>query len=297
MKMTKEKRYSLMAGAGMLLCAFIWGFAFVVVKTSLDIVPPLYMMAFRFTIAFFGLCIVFHKRWKKITKRTVRCGAVIGIFLFLAYLAQTIGCQYTTAGKNAFLTTSYVILVPFVHFLVSKRKLNRYHLIAAFLALTGIGLLSLQKENGMNIGDVLTLVCGVLFTLQIVAIDIYTEKEDPILLTVLQIGFAAFFSWILAPFAEGMPGKIAGNPQLVGSMLYLGIFSTMIAFLLQNVCQKYTHPATAAVLLSMESVFGALCSSFFIGEQMTPRMIAGCILMFAAILLSETVGSKERAGS
>ena len=291
--MTKEKKISLLAGAGMLLCAFIWGFAFVVVKTSLDLVPPIYMMAFRFTIAFAALCAVFFRRLFNMAKETIRCGAVIGVFLFLAYLVQTIGCQYTTAGKNAFLTAVYVILVPFMHFFVSKKQISRYHVGAAFLAFTGIGLLSLQGDKGMNIGDLLTILCGVLFAFQIVFIDKYTQKEDPVLLTILQIGFSALFSWILAPVAEGMPGSLTVSAPLLISMLYLGLFSTMIAFLLQNVCQKYAHPAAAAVLLSMESVFGVLCSAFFIGERMTPRMLTGCVLMFAAILLTETLGDRK----
>lgn len=293
---TKEKKISLLAGAGMLLCAFIWGFAFVVVKTSLDMVPPVYMMAFRFTIAAAALCVVFFRRLKKITRETVRCGMVIGIFLFLAYLVQTIGCKYTTAGKNAFLTTIYVILVPFMHYFVSRKKISRYHIVAAFLAFTGIGLLSLQGDKGINIGDILTVFCGVLFTFQIVFIDIYTEREDPVLLTILQIGFAALFSWILAPVVEGSPGKLVASAPLVVSMLYLGLFSTMIAFLLQNVCQKYAHPAAAAVLLSMESVFGVLCSALFIGERMTPRMILGCVLMFAAIIIAQTLGNGKDEG-
>lgn len=293
MEIIKNKdRKKIAASMGLLFAAFVWGFAFVVVKTSLDIVPPIYMLAFRFTIASVALCIIFHKKLKHITRQTIFMGFVLGFFLFTGYVVQTIGCKYTTAGKNAFLTTIYVILVPFLHWLISRKKLNKYNLLAAILALVGIGLLSLQGDLSINIGDGLTLLCGLLFSFQIIYIDKYTETEDPILLTVLQIIVAAVFSWILAPIMDGSITNIPFNSQAVVSMLYLGIFSTMIAFLIQNVCQKFTHPATASILLSMESVFGVLCSVIFLGEVLTIKMMFGCMIMFGAIILSQTKGSE-----
>jgi drug/metabolite transporter (DMT)-like permease len=219
-------------------------------------------------------------------------GFVLGFFLFSGYVVQTIGCKYTTAGKNAFLTIIYVIFVPFLHWLISRKRLNKYNLLAAILALIGIALLSLQGDLSVNIGDALTLLCGLLFSFQIIYIDKYTETEDPILLTVLQIMVAAVFSWILAPIVDGNITNIIFNRQSVVSMFYLGIFSTMIAFLIQNICQKFTHPATASILLSMESVFGVLCSVIFLGEVLTIKMIFGCIIMFGAITLSQTKGSE-----
>lgn len=294
--MTKDKKISLAAGMGMLLCAFLWGFAFVVVKTSLDIIPPVYMMAFRFTLAFLVLCIIFLKRLGNITKTTLLRGFIIGLFLFLGYLTQTVGCKYTTAGKNAFLTTVYVILVPFLHFFINKKPVNKYHIVSAILAITGIGFLSLQGDRGVNVGDLLTLAAGLMFTFQIVFIDRYTEEEDPVLLTILQIGVTALLSWMLAPLVEGAPGAIVISSPLIISIAYLGLGSTMLAFLLQNVCQKYTHPAVASVALSMESLFGVLCSALLIGEYMTGRMKMGCVLMFAAILLSQTIGGSEKRG-
>jgi Fe-S-cluster-containing hydrogenase component 2/uncharacterized membrane protein len=113
-------------------------------------------------------------------------------------------------------------------------------------------------------------------------------KQDPILLTVLQIGVAAVFSWIVAPFMDGGFPAAAFNADIVVSMLYLGLLSTMMAFFLQNVCQKYTQPSTAAILLSTESVFGVVFSVALLGEKLTLRMMTGCILIFIAIILAET---------
>ena len=171
---------------------------------------------------------------------------------------QTIGCQYTTAGKNAFLTTIYVILVPFLHWLINHRRPDRYVIGGALLAMVGIGLLSLQGEGGIALGDLLTLLCGIFFAVHIVYIDRYTLAQDPAILTVLQLATAAVLSFLLAPLIDGPFPAQALHPEAVTGMLYLGLLSTMLGFLLQNVGQKYTTPSTASLLLSFESVFGVL---------------------------------------
>lgn len=285
---TREKQIHFWSGIGLLGTAVIWGFAFVVVKNSLDLIPPVYMMAFRFTIAAVMLAAIFCRRLGRMTKRIWQEGAVLGLLLFVSYLAQTIGCQYTTAGKNAFLTAVYVVLVPFLHWWLNKKKPDACCVTAAFLAIAGIGLLSLRGDMTMNIGDILTLICGFGFALHMIYIDRYTQQHDPVLLTILQLGFSAVYSWVLAPVLEGGFPKEAFNPDIVTGMLYLGIFSTMIGFLLQNVCQKYTTPNTASLLLSMESVFGVLFSVLLLQERFTGKMLAGCALIFLAIVMAET---------
>lgn len=285
---TKDRKIKTLASFGLLGTAIIWGFAFVVVKNSLDVIPPTYMLAFRFTIAALVLGLIFYKKMRRVNKKVLLQGAVLGMFLFLSYLLQTIGCKYTTAGKNAFLTTVYVVLVPFLHWLLNKRKPDVFAVCAAFMAIAGIGLLSLQGDLSMNIGDVLTLICGLGYALHMIYIDRYTKVNDPVVLTVLQLGFAALFSWLLSPVLDGGVPQGAFQSEIVVGMLYLGLFSTMIAFLLQNVCQKYTSPNATALLLSMESVFGVVFSIIFLGEVMTGRMLAGCVLIFAAIVMAET---------
>ena len=278
-----------LSSLGLLLAAVIWGFAFVVVKNSLDLIPPIYMLAFRFTIAAAALTLIMLPKLRNLTRRDWMSGAVLGFFLFTAHAVQTIGCQYTTAGKNAFLTTIYVIIVPFLHWIMNRKRPSGYAMTAAMIAVVGIGLLSLQGgDAGVNIGDVLTVLCGFLFAVHIVYIDRYTESQDPIILTVMQMIFAAIFSWILAPICDGGFPAAAFQSEVVTGMLYLGLLSTMVGFLLQNVGQKYTAPSTASLLLSFESVFGVLFSVIFLQEQLTLRMLFGCGLMFFAVLLVET---------
>ena len=277
------------AASGLILVTIIWGAAFAVVKNSLDYVPPIYMMAFRFTIAGIVMSLVFIKKLLRIKKDELIHGVGIGVFLFLAYAFQTIGCNYTTADKNAFLTTIYVILVPFLNWILIKRRPDIFSIIAALLSITGIGLLSLEGDFSMNKGDVLTLICGFCYALQIIFIAQWSQNDDPVLLAIIQIIVAALLSWITAPFIDGdMNWSVLASGNVILSMMYLGLLSTMVAFALQTICQKYLAPSLAALLMSFEAVFGALSGVIFLGEIIPPRGIVGCALMFFAVVLSET---------
>ncbi|MFA6857666.1 MAG: DMT family transporter [Treponema sp.] len=288
-----RRTVSLLAGAGLLLAACIWGFAFVVVKDSLDYVGPIYMMAFRFSIAAIALAMLFAPRLKLLNKTYWKNGIILGGYLFLAYAFQTIGCNYTTAGKNAFLTTIYVMLVPLIGWPLYKKRPGWYVFAAAVISIMGIGLLALSNTDGslltMNKGDMLTLVCGLFYALHILRMERCNTTQSTILLTVLQFFFAAVFSWAAAPFFDGaFPAGAVTNPRVVVSMLYLGLFSTMIAFVLQNVGLRYVQSSIAALFLSFESVFGVLFSTLLLHEHLTPRMITGCVLIFFAVILAET---------
>ncbi len=290
-----SKITSTLASLGLLITAAIWGFAFVVVKDSLDYIGSFYMVAIRFSIAAIGMGLIFFKKLKLIDKKHLLMGAVTGFFLYFAYIVQTVGCFYTTAGKNAFLTTVYVILIPIISWPLYKKRPGWYVFVAAAMSLTGIGLLALGGNDfgGINRGDVLTLICGLFYALHI----LWTEKCNKegcsvILITLLQFFFAALYAWLTAPFADGpFPVAAFGELKVVGSMLYLGVFSSMICFSLQNIGLKYVPSSLASLFLSFESVFGVLFSAIFLKEVLTAKMIIGCLLIFAAIILAEN-GSK-----
>lgn len=286
-----SKYTSILASIGLIITAAIWGFAFVVVKDSLDYIGSFYMVAIRFSIAAIGMGLIFFKKIKLIDKKHLVMGAVTGFFLYFAYIVQTVGCFYTTAGKNAFLTTVYVILIPLISWPLYKKRPGWFVFVAAVMSLTGIGLLALGGNDlgGINRGDLLTLVCGLFYALHI----LWTEKCNKegcsvILITLLQFFFAALFAWLTAPFADGpFPVAALGEVKVVGSMLYLGLFSSMVCFSLQNIGLKYVPSSLASLFLSFESVFGVLFSTIFLHEVITVRMIFGCALIFLAILLAE----------
>ena len=285
-----SKFTSIAASAGLLLAATIWGFSFVIVKDSLDYIGAFYMVAYRYTIASVVMSLIFIKKWKLLSWDYIRHGSLTGLFLFLAYATQTVGCDYTTAGKNAFLTTFYVIMIPILTWLLFKKRPRFYVFIAALMSLSGIGLLALGSgDKGFNIGDLLTLICGIFFALHI----IYTEKYnraggDPLFLTLLQFIFTAIAGWICAPFLEGsFPAATAFTGRVVLSMLYLGLLSTMVGFSLQNLGLKYVQSSIASLFLSFESVFGILFSTLILHEVFTFKMFVGCTLIFLAVILAE----------
>ncbi len=287
-----KKTVSLFASAGLVLTAAIWGFAFVVVKDSLDYIGAVYMIAIRYSMAALVMGLIFIKKWRMMDVRYIRHGLLTGIFLFTAYTTQTIGCDYTTAGKNAFLTTVYVILIPLISWALYKKRPGWYVFVAAILSLTGIGLLALGTGDtaGLNLGDALTLVCGLFYALHIIWTARYNEQgDDPLFLTLLQFVVCAVFGWVLAPIYDGaFPVAAVQSPRVIGSMLYLGLFSTMLCFSLQNIGLKYVQSSLASLFLSFESVFGVLFSTLFLHEHLTVRMLVGCVLIFVAVVLAET---------
>ena len=302
-----NKFVSLLASAGLILTASIWGFAFVIVKDSLDYIGPMYMVAIRYTIAAVCMSLIFIKKWTLISKKYILHGALTGFFLFLGYATQTIGCNFTTAGKNAFLTTVYVILVPLFSWPLYKKRPGWYVFLAALLSMTGIGLLALGTGDtkGINRGDVLTIICGVFFALHIIFTAKYNTEDgadgkggDPLFLTLLQFIFVSIFGWICAPFYDGaFPAVTALTSRVIASLLYLGLLSTMLCFSLQNIGLKYVPSSIASLLLSFESVFGILFSTIFLHEALTIRMLTGCILIFAAVVLAENGGKLGKGSS
>lgn len=268
------------------LTALIWGTGFVVMKNTLSSVPPAAIIAIRYGIATLLAAVLFRRHLKGIARADVARGALVGLLLALAYIVQTIGLKYTTAGKNAFLTTVYVLLVPFASWLIFRQKLSRSNFIAAGLMLAGIGCLSLDGESGgLNIGDLLTLLCGVFYAAHIMAVERCQRKTNTYALIVLQFAFAAAFAAVYhLLFERGLPMSL--HMDTVGSLLYLSVFSTTVAMSLQNIGQSMAPASHASILLSLESVFGALASCIFLGEAVTPRMLLGFAVIFAALVVN-----------
>lgn len=266
--------------------ALIWGSSFFIVKNTVDIFPTNFLLAIRFTIGCLLLCALFPKKLTQLNRTCLWQGIVLGLLIFTAYCIQTIGLTDTTPGKNAFLTAAYCILVPFLYWITDKRRPDLYNFSAAFLCLAGIGLVSFDGSFSMRFGDAMTLISALFFAAHIVAGARFGGKSDPILLTILQFGVAAVCSWVLGFTTETFPKEIPLNAAL--GLLYLAVFATTIALLLQNIGLKYADPTSGAILLSLESVFGVLFSMLFYQERLTLRLGAGFLLIFIAVILSET---------
>lgn len=279
-------RKSIYADLSLLMVATIWGSGFVVTKNTLNLITPYYMLSFRFMISSILMAIVFFKKIKKANRKDLKAGIIIGLFLFGGFATQTVGLKYTTAGKQAFITATNVVMVPFIYWAISKRKPDTYDIVAAFLCFAGIGILSLDSKLKMGYGDLLTLACAVFFALHIAAVGYFAKKHDPIILAVFQIFVAGILSTIFAFLFEPQISNLSN--EALFSITYLAVFGTLIAFLIQNVAQKYTSSAHAAIILSLEAVFGGTLSLIFLKEPFTIKFLIGCLAILLSIITTET---------
>lgn len=269
--------------------ALIWGSSFFIMKGAVDVIPTFYLLAIRFTGGAVLLGLVCLKKWKKhFTLDYLWRGAIIGGFIFTAYAVQTFGIERTTPSNNAFLTAVYCVLVPFLYWIVMKRRPDRYNLLAAVLCVAGVGFVSLNGGFHMALGDILTLIGAFFYAAHIVAVAKVSPGKDIYLLTVLQFAFAALYAWILGLLFQAPPSANILSPDLVVQLVYLSVMCTTVALLFQNVGQVWSDPASAAVILSLESVFGVVFSVICYGDPVTLKLVIGFVLIFVAVVCSET---------
>lgn len=287
--MSKPKNMGLIAKIMLFTSTIIWGSSFFILKNTLDEMPVYFILSVRFFVGALLLFLIGCKNWKKLNKKYLRAGSITGVFLALAYITQTIGLQYTTPSKNAFLTAVYCVLVPFFCWGVTKKAPDKFNLIAAVVCLTGIGLVSLGSgDMGFNfMGDGMTLVCGIFFALQMVAVEFWGDDMDVVLYTAVQ-----FFTAFLVCFAgflifEEPPTSV--SLSTIGSLAYVTVFATVLAFLFLNMGVKYASANSSSLILSCEAVFGVLFSIlFYPDEHVTPRIVCGFVVMFIGIVINET---------
>ncbi|MBQ7793697.1 MAG: DMT family transporter [Clostridia bacterium] len=279
-----NKRVS--ARLALLVATVIWGSSFVVLKNTLDSLPILFILAFRFLVAGCLLSVVFWKKLSAVTPKSLASGALTGACLFMAYYLQTIGLANTTPGKNAFLTSVYCIIVPFLYWAVDRKRPDRYNIIAAISCLTGIGFVSLTESFTVQMGDYMTLISGFFWAAHIILIAKFSGDTDPVLLTILQFFACGLIAAVGSVCVDTLPvGWFSGAWR---ELLYMAVFCTGVTLLCQNWGQSHLPPANAAILLSLESVFGVIFSVMIYGEKLTPRLVVGFCLIFAATIISET---------
>ena len=274
----------------LLVAAFVWGSGFVGSQYALDAgLTPFQLICGRMFIGSVCLCVFFRKKLSTINMQEIKVGLIIGLCLFLGFAFQTYGLQYTTPSVNAFVTAVYVVLTPFIRWFIIKEKPDIYANFGALLTVIGIGFISLTDGFSLSIGIPLTLLCSLAYAFQVVLTDKYTKEYDPINLTVIIIIFNFLLAFAAsAIFAVTRNDLPAFSWQGLGSILYLGVVCTFIAYIGQNVGQKYTTAVKAAIIMSLEAVFGTALSVAIYGEVLTGQMALGCVIVFFAIIISET---------
>ncbi len=285
-KLTKnQQRY--LSDFSLLFVAAVWGGGFVAVKDALNTLTPMFLMAIRFVMAAAILYLFLFKWIGKLTKEDFKKGSVVGVILFLAFSAQTIGLQYTTASKQGFLTATYVVMVPLLSWVIYRKAPGFKAFVGSVITILGIGLISFHGNSSfsLNLGDSLTLLCALLFAAHIISIEFFAKDMNVFKLAFLQIAVAAVLFVITAFIVEPIPEPLSARAWF--AIVYLAIFSTFLCFTVQTVAQKYTTSSHASIILSLESVFAAIFGVLLLKEHMSPMMLVGCGLIFSAILIVE----------
>ncbi len=303
---SKNDKRDKIAKLQLLITAILWGSSLTVVKQSANTFNPNFILMVRFGLSALILALIFRKNLKSANKDDVKAGFIVGIFLFVAYSSQTLGVTYADPGRSAFLSASYCVIVPFLSWAVTKNKPDKYNVSAAIIAVIGIYFISksgveegssiLNASREMLLGDGLALLSGFLFASHIVAVKAFTKGKDPIQMTIFQFTSAAVLSAIVTLIFEDNSNMVIDSSRPIFELLYLAIFCTTIALLLQNIGQKYTDESSAAIILGFESVFGLLIPVFLGIEDLPPFSIVGFVLLFAAIMVSETKLSFLKGG-
>lgn len=281
----------MLAKMALFLTAMLWGSTFTVGKLAAEVFSAAFIIALRFLVASVALLFAALPLRRQLDRATWIAGFWMGLTQFISYILQVGGLAMDTSpGKSAFLCTTYSVLVPFLYWLVTKERPRLRHVACVFICMAGVGILSLTCGWGMSTGDVLTVLSGVPCAMNIVISAIACRKRNVLLLTAVELWVVTVFAWIFVFAGKGLPTRFP--PDAVGGVVYLGLIATALCLYMQGFGLKYAEPAIGGMLLSLESVFGVIFSVLIYHERVTARMLLGCAVIFAAILLSQWEGKK-----
>ena len=299
----KKQQIPLKNSLLLLLTATIWGVAFVAQSVGMD-----YVGGFTFNMArsLIGSAVLLPVIWfmgrnsSKKAEETQGSGSrkdlpwgglACGILMCLASNFQQFGIKYTTVGKAGFITACYIVLVPILG-LFLKKKCSPFIWLAVAMSVAGLYLLCITDGFSIGKGDILVLICAVLFSFHILVIDYYSPKVDGVKLSCIQ--------FLVCGILSGIPALIFEKPEMSAVLtawqpiLYAGVMSCGVAYTLQIIGQKNMNPTVASLILSLESCISVLAGWVILGQQLSAREIAGCVIMFAAIILAQ-LPQKEKA--
>ena len=297
----------MISAAELLLTAFIWGVAFVAQSVGMNYIGPFTFNCVRSLIG--GLVLIplifilkkVNKEKEEITvlafgkealrqekglyrKKTILGGICCGFFLAVASSFQQFGIMHTTVGKAGFITALYIVIVPVLGIFL-KKKVRPVVWISSFIAIAGFYMLSISGQVSINKGDILVLVCAILFSLHILVIDYFSPRGDSVAISCIQFLTSGVLCGI-GMFAFEQP-QMSQILDAYVPVLYAGVMSCGVAYTLQIVGQKNMDPSVASLILSLESVFSALAGWLILKQKLSPKELVGCVLVFAAVLLAQ----------
>lgn len=276
----------MLADLGLLYCAVFWGASFVTMKILVGVYPTCWLLFLRFSAGAAMLYAFFHRRIHRSFMHELKGGVIIGVLLFFAIGSQTVGLNYIGGGRSAFISATYVLMVPLMLWAVNRDFPGWVKLFAAGLCVAGMYMLTGEEVTDASVtGDILTMICALTFAVQVIAISRYTHGGDPIALS-----FVEFVSFAVMALVSSLLFESRDTLLDMGSMnelLFTIIFATFGCYTMQVCAQKYAEPSHATIIMSLESVFGLVSSMIFLGETLTFRAGVGCALIFVSVMISE----------
>ncbi len=286
----RTRRQVLVADLLLFSVAVVWGFNFVVIKDAIARIDPMLYVMLRYFAAVIMFALITPRSIRRSRRSDWVMGAVLGVFYLTALIVQTIGLQYTTPGKSSFITGLNVAMVPFLYMLVARRSPGLAQIFGAVIATVGLGVLSLRGNLGMSWGDGLSLLGALFYGLHIMTTGFFAPKVPPATLAIVQVAAAAVFCAVITPFVTHI--TLALPWQAWAAIVWTALAGTIYAFYIQSWAQQYTTSTHAAVLLCLESVFGAVFGIIFGMDSVTWRLVGGAALIFTGILIIEMLPAR-----
>lgn len=292
----------LKAHAALLLCSFLWGVTFVVVKDALADISVFGYLSARFVLGALPMIWIYRDDLRKLTRAEAWAGIQVGVFMAGGYAFQTAGIARTTPSKAAFITGVSVVLVPVFLAAFWRRRIGAWAWGGAAASFAGLYFLTVPKEGiaDLNRGDLLVMVCAVLYALQIIFIARFTGKYSLGALSCLQVILAGVLSTIAVPIFHVTgwePFFVRFTFQMEFGVIVTAIFTTAIAYPLLVWAQRHTTATNTALILTAEPVFAAITSFLVVHERLGARSLAGAALILAGICIAEYKGTIPSAGS
>ena len=281
-----------LATYGLVLVSLFWGLGFPALKVVSDSLPTFYLIGLRFFIAALLLCVIFFKKLKEINKALIRSAFLLSLLLFLTYTFATLGIQYTTSAKASFFSCLGLLIIPIILGLLYKERINKRVAVSILICTIGLFFISYTKGMGLRLalGDVICLGCSAAGAFHVVFTGRVAKNLDPALLAAVQLFFISIWSFTAALFLEDWPGSISLFHWSI--LVFLAIFCTAVAFVLQAACQRYINPSRAGVIFSVEPVCGALFSALLLGDHLGINGFIGGALIFSSLIYMETGSNK-----
>ena len=281
----------------LMLCSasVIWGACFVSVKVVTEVIHPSTIIGIRFCLASLFMLIFFFPRIRaNWNRRAALIGALYGLLYYLSYIFQVVGLTDTTPSKNAFIVGAAVIFVPFIYWILSRKRPTLLNVSMAFLCLIGLGLVTLSGDLTLRFGDAITMGSAIFFAAHIACVARYSEGLDIFTLTFIQFAVCGLLAIVFGLLTETQPSldQIL-QPVMLAQLFFLAFVGAFLAPLFQNIGQTRVSASQAAIFLSLQSVFGTIFSILLYGEILTVKVAIGFVVIFTAVVLSELIPVKR----